>query len=87
MIPQHHVVLDHAQPLRLGIAAGSWWFLFSLKGRSLLDVGGRPDDAAFLVVPQREANRPFGPDIGASENTRELHNERRARRIVVGSFA
>jgi len=51
VIPQHHGVLDHAQPFRFRVPAGSRWVFLPLESRSLFDVGARPLKPALLVVP------------------------------------
>ena len=83
MVPQHHVVLYHAQPARLGIPAGTGRVLDPLQLLALRDVGAGAVETRLFVVPQDEADRALGPDVGGAEDAREFHDERRAGAVVV----
>ncbi len=87
VVEEHHVVLDHAEPFRLRVAARPRWILFALKRLSLRDVRGTAVQSRLLVVPERESNRSIGQHIWIAEDARELHHERRARAVVVGRLA
>ena len=87
VVEQHHVVLDHAEPLRLGILARTRRVLLALQRLPLLDVGARAVRAGLLVVPQREADRALGLHVRHAEDARQLHHQRRARSVVVRGFA
>ncbi len=87
VVEQHHVVLDHAEPARLGILPRSRRVLFALQRLALLDVGAGAVQPRLLVVPQREADGAFARDVGHREDARQLHHERRAGAVVVGGFA
>ena len=39
VIPHHHVVLDHAEPLRLGVSSGAGRILLALQVFPLIDIG------------------------------------------------
>ena len=54
VVPQHHVVLDHPEPLRLGIPARAGGILLALQLCPLRDVSAGALMARFLIVPQRE---------------------------------
>src|SRR5205814_1539587 len=81
------VVLDHAKPPRFRVAARAEGVLLSLKRRSLRDVGARAVETRFLVVPEREADRALRAHIGTVQHARQLHDQRRARTVVVGGLA
>src|SRR4029079_19234302 len=87
VVPEHHVVLDHGQPPRLGVAARPRRVLLALQARTLLDVGARAVEARLLVVPQREAYRPLRLHVGHAEDAGQLHDQGRARAVVVGRLA
>ena len=87
VVEQHHVVLDHAEPARLGIPSRSRWVLASLHRLPLLDVGAAPVQPGLLVVPEDEAERAPGPHIGRVEDARELQDQRGARAVVVRGLA
>src|SRR4030095_12800993 len=54
---------------------------------TLLDVRTRAFRAALLVVPEREADRALGADVGIAEHPRQFHDQRRPRPVVVGGLA
>src|SRR3989442_10785915 len=78
VVEQHHVVLDHAEPPRLRVAARAGGILLSLERSSLRDVGARAVETGFLVVPEREADRALRAHIGTVQHARQLHDQRRA---------
>ncbi len=80
-------MLDHAQPFRLGIAARSGGGFDALQRLALVDIGLRPVQPGLFIVPQHEADGAVGPHIGAAENARQLHHQRRARTVVIGGLA
>ena len=87
VIEHHHVVLDHAEPLRLRILPGAGRLLLALQRLTLRDVRTRAIQAGLFVVPENEANRAVGLHVGTAENARELHDERGAGAVVVRGLA
>ena len=81
MVPHHHVVLDHAEPLRL-VPVRALQLLHAARRRRWRR-GGHP--------PRRSTAR-IGSitsvvTSGHAEDARELHHERRARSVVVRGLA
>jgi len=79
MVEQHHVVLDHAEPLGL--------LLRALERAALLDVGACAVETGLFIVPQGEPDRAIGADVSAAEDAGQLHDERRARAVVICRLA
>src|SRR2546426_5009346 len=86
MIKQHHVVLDHAKPPRLRISFRSRRIFLALKIPSLIHVRTRAIETGFFVVPEDEADRSIGLDIGAAQHAGDFHHERCAGAVVVCRF-
>ena len=83
---QHHVVLDHAKPPRLRISFRSRRIFLALKIPSLIHVRTRAIETGFFVVPEDEADRSIGLDIGAAQHAGDFHHERCAGAVVVCRF-
>ena len=88
MVPHHHVVLNHAEPLWLRIPARTRRILLALQRRSLLDVGDRRRCNPVSSLFQR-ANRIDRSvwTSGAAEDPRQLHDERGTGAVIVGGLA
>src|SRR5262249_52235368 len=86
VIPQHHVVLDHPDPLRLGIPAAAFRVFDPLQRLPLLHVGFRAVEAALFAVPHREAEPSLRLHVRIAEDARQFHHERRAGSVVIGRF-
>ena len=87
VVEQHHVVLNHPQPLRLGVAARSRWILLALERLALRDVREHAFQTGFLIVPEGEADRPIGFDVRRAEHSRQLHDQRCPRPVVIGRLS
>ena len=87
VVEQHHVMLDHAEPLRFWILARASRQLLALHRKALLHISARAIEPRLLVVPENEPDRAIGDDIGAAEHASELHHQRRARGVIVRGLA
>ncbi len=87
VVEHHHVVLNHPEPFRFGILPGSGRILFALHRAALRDVRASRLRSRFLVVPEREPDRPLGLNVGTTEHVRQLHHERGAGAIVIRGLA
>ena len=86
VVKEHHVVLDHPQPLGSGYFPEPAGLSLPSSGSRCSTYARAPFRPRLLVVPQRKADRPVGLDVGAAEDARQLHNEGRARAVVVGGL-
>ena len=65
VVEHHHVVLDHAEPFRLRILAGSGRVFLALQRlRAARRRRARRSSPGLLVVPEREADRAIGLHVG-----------------------
>jgi len=87
VVPQHHVVLDHPQPLWFGIPARARGILFALQRCPLRDVSAGALMAGFLVVPQHEPDRSLRLHIGSAEDAGQFHDRCGARAVVIRRLA
>src|SRR5258708_20728648 len=87
MIEEHHVVLNHPEPFRLRVMARSRRSFLALEVFALLDIRCAAVESRFLVVPKNKSNRTLGLHVRAVQDARELHDQSRARSIVVGGLA
>jgi hypothetical protein len=87
VVEQHHVVLDHAQPLRFGVFAGTGRALLALQRLPLLDVGAGGLRSGLLIVPEREADRAIGLHVRGAEHPGQFHHQRGAGAVVVRRLA
>jgi hypothetical protein len=78
--------LNHAQPPGFRVLARAGRDLFPLQLPALVHVGAGAVEARLFVVPEDEPYRAFGLHIGGAEDPGEFHDDRRARRVVIGRF-
>ena len=87
MVPHHHVVLDHAYPGRLRIAARPDRIFLPLKFRSLLHIGASTVEAGLLVVPKGESDRAVCLNVRHVQDACQFHHESGTGAIVVRGLA
>src|SRR5438093_1341915 len=73
-------------PLRIRIFSRSRRVFFALKIFSLIHVRTRAIETGFFVVPEDEADRSIGLDIGGAQYAGDFHHERSAGAVVVCRF-
>ena len=63
MVEELHVMLDHAEPSRLGVLPGARRILLALECGALGDISPGTMEAGLLVVPEHEPDRSLGAHV------------------------